>query len=956
MPRITFERHHRAHSKWKGMARRSVLSSLLLVCFPLVALGQVAITGKITGVVTDSSGAAIPHAAVTVRGPALMAPRTVMTQVDGTFLVDQLPIGIYEVTVTTPGFKTYVQRGVVINAGFTATLTVSLDVGQLQEVVTVMAETVVDVKTHSLKTTFDHDLLQSIPSGRDPWSTVAQVPGATLTRFDIGGSESYQQSTMQVHGSKPGQQVWSFNGLRLNWPGSSGGFTAFYIDYDSLQEFQVVTDAAPPEVGVGGVYMNMVTKSGSNEVHGLVAAYYLSSALQKSINRPLFKGVPVPAGIPFMMLRDTTANAGGPILKDRWWIFGAYRRYDISQRVLAVRRPDGTNISDVNHQSNTVLRSDFQITPNHRVNFQWLYNSQNRFFRRSTAFAFVDDQASWRQIEPAYILQGQWTGALTHNFILDARLGYLHLLFPLSYQPTVKPTDVSVADLTLSTLKGAAQYNFLNPAQTLRFAVSASYFKGAFLGGSHNLKFGYEVSTNRNGNFFDINGNINVFFNNNVPLRVDVFNTPIRAKSIFRETAAFFQDSWTLRQRLTVNAGVRFDHFRTFNPEQCSPEPSAFRDLFPTRCFPQSPDIAHWNDFVPRLGVAFDVTGKRRSVIRAGFNRFVLIEGTRLAEAVNPNILGGRSYRWTDANGDGFPQPSEFLAPTNFIGSFGGIVTRIDPRLKRPYSDQVNVGCEQQVYKDLRIGVGYFYRTNRRLISRRNMAVLPTDYTPTATLEGQPIVNPLTGQPLTLFNMTPSKVGKVDFLITNIPDLDDNAYHGVEITAVKRMSQNWQLLAGLTIQRAKGTFDAGLSDDFNNPNRDINRRANILDLDATYVFKLDGSYAWPYGFTTSVNYQHYTGYPLRPTNVFRGLSQLSETIALEPRGRRRLPDVDVLNLRISRMTRVTEQVGIELIVDFFNITNNNAVTDMVQAFGPNFLRPVNVLNPFVTRLGARVTF
>src|SRR5258708_32061223 len=138
-------------------------------------------------------------------------------------------------------------------------------------------------------------MLQDIPSGRDPWSTVAQVPGATVGTFDVAGDNSYQQSTMQVHGSTPAEQIYSFNGLDLNWPGANGGYTQFYTDHDSFEEFQVVADNAPSSVSIGGVYMNMVTKSGSNTLHGQAAMYYATAATQASPSAPTFSGAPVPA-------------------------------------------------------------------------------------------------------------------------------------------------------------------------------------------------------------------------------------------------------------------------------------------------------------------------------------------------------------------------------------------------------------------------------------------------------------------------------------------------------------------------------------------------------------------------------------------------------------------------------------------------------------------------------------
>lgn len=289
------------------------MTSLLLTSL----FGQVATTGKITGLVTDASGALVSGATIKVEGTALMANRNATSGNDGQFLIDLLPIGTYSVTIQASGFKTYVQTGVSLAAGFTATVNAHLDVGAVQESVTVTETSVVDVQTSSSGTTFTEGLLQNLPSGRDPWSTVAQAPGVTSSTVDVGGNQSYQQSYMQIHGSMPGEETYSWNGLRLNWPGSNGGYTSFYINHDAIQEFQLVTDQAPAEVGVGGLYMNLVTKSGSNQIHGLFAGYYLSGATEADERLPTFKGATVNAGAPFVMARDTTGSMGVPIIKDK---------------------------------------------------------------------------------------------------------------------------------------------------------------------------------------------------------------------------------------------------------------------------------------------------------------------------------------------------------------------------------------------------------------------------------------------------------------------------------------------------------------------------------------------------------------------------------------------------------------------------------------------------------------
>src|SRR5260370_38036234 len=256
-----------------------LLSLVLGLCLLPSSWSQVSTTGKITGVVTDPSGADIPNAMVKVKSPALMSNRSVLTQADGSYLFDLLPSGTYEVTITTTakGFRELHETGVVITAGFTATVNAKLQLGEIAQTVVVEGQPVVDLQNVQTSTTFDQTLLQDIPSGRDPWSTVEQMPGATSTTFDVAGNNSYQQSLMQVHGSTPAEQIYSFNGLDLNWPGLNGGYTQFYTNHDSFDEFQVVADNAPASVPIGGLYINMVTKSGSNQVHGQATLYYLTA-------------------------------------------------------------------------------------------------------------------------------------------------------------------------------------------------------------------------------------------------------------------------------------------------------------------------------------------------------------------------------------------------------------------------------------------------------------------------------------------------------------------------------------------------------------------------------------------------------------------------------------------------------------------------------------------------------
>jgi hypothetical protein len=973
------------------MRKGQYLLLILVSLIPGIVCGQIATTGKITGVVTDASGAAVPNGTVTVKSSALMTPRTTNTSADGSYLFDLLPAGTYEVTVTAAGFRGFTQTGIVITAGFTATVNAKLQVGEVTQVVKVEGEPVVDLQNNQTATTFDQNLLQDIPSGRDPWSTVAQMPGVTSSTFDVAGNNSYQQSAMQVHGSTQAEQIYSYNGLDLNWPGANGGYTQFYTNHDSFDEFQVVSDNAPASVPIGGIYMNQVTQSGSNQLHGLAAVYYLTAATQAGVTQPVFQGSPVSTGSPFNMTRDTSARLGGPILRDKWWLYGDYRRYDLNQRILAVTNQAGVPVVDINHQTNTDLRSDFQINPKNKFSFIWMYNEQNRFFRRDTAYQFVTQDASWRQIEPAYILEGLWTSQVTNNLLLDFRIGWNKIVFPLSYQPG--STGLNLQDIGTSTESGAAPNEFINPAWVLKWSASGSWYKGNWHG-THNFQFGFEWGKSYNSYLFKVNQGINAIFNSpgpqsfTTPFEVVAYNTPTTQKNYFRDTSFYLQDTWTLKRHITLNLGMRYDRFTTYYPTQTTDANLTFPQLFQaSHTFPASGNLADWNTVSPRIGVAFDPTGKGNSVIRFGYGIYYIMQGTGLAESANPNGLITLTFPWgpfkagctqCDANNDKIPQLSEWL-PANAtpVASSGG--AQINRNMSRPYSEEISAGYEKQLWRDLRVAATYYYRTKKNLYGSENAAVSKSDYVPITTLNGSPITNPLTNQPMTLFSFQPAdhtKYGAFNNLITNFSQLDNNSYHAVEFTAVKRLSNKWQVLSGFTIQRQKGVNGRGFSDEatgdnFTDPNLDINRNNNYLNLDSTYVFKIDSTYELPWKFGTSLNFQHYTGFPIQPTETFNipdanitpthpNPDIFSETVFLQPAGTQRLPSVNQLNLRFSREFPFGDRFRLTPTVDFFNVTNSQTTIAEVTQYSPPgggfYLKPALAINPFVTRFGLRFTF
>lgn len=929
----------------KRLATHAFLAFISLLAARDLSIAQVEISGRIVGTVTDATGAFIPGVSITVAGPTLFEPRMAVTSEAGTYFVDKLPLGEYKIAFSLPGFKTIERTGVTITANFSATINATLQVGTASETVDVVdAPPVVDVRTATQATVFDDRLLKEVPTGRDTWSTLETVPGLVSTKFDVGGTQSFQQTGVSAHGSN-GQTAYNINGLNLNWPGGSGSSTAFYFDNDGFQEVQAVTDAPQAETMVGGVQINMISKQGTNQIHGMALGNYTTAALATAPNYPMFNGATVPSGENISMMRDTDAQAGFPIIRDRLWWFSGYRRYDIDLADPGITRPDGSAIKDNNHQSNVDARLDVSVTSRNKLSLNWLYNSINRFYRGATGL--TDEDATRRQIEPAWIGQMQWTYTPTSNLVLETRFGNMTLHFGQGYQPAVKPGTISVTDSVLGTVKYAPPGgNAINYTWHVRGTETVSYIKPKWLGVNHNFRGGFEYAMENNGNSTYVYGDSAVTVANGVPQYASLLNTPFRSVDRINETAGFIQDSISLG-RLTINAGARYDRFLTFLP----PQSSLAGTFVGARSYPRWGNIV-FNDISPRISVAFDPSGTGKSVFRASYSRFVNLQGASLVDQFNPNASSSVRVTFTSLGPNNYP----IGLSSSPIFVDGGQFRTLDPNLRRGFSRQITAGYERQILSDVRVSIGYYYRAQGNFQTSFNHTLSLSDYSSLT------VINGLTGKPMTIYNLAPAKVGiNPNTIISNAATDPHNAYNAIEVNASKRMSKNWQVLTGFTIQRnsADSVYDP------TNPNADLYITGNRTTTDSTYVGKIAGTYRAPLGIAVSGNFQHYTGYPQQATEVFSNgvdatgatvkLNQGALTVPLENIGADRLPSVNLLNLRFGYVKN-WEIYKFSPTVDLDNIFNVNTVTSMTTTIGPNFNKPLTTISQRFVRFGLRIEF
>jgi Carboxypeptidase regulatory-like domain/TonB-dependent Receptor Plug Domain len=304
-----------------------VLVSLLATGAPRVLRAQVA-GGTIAGTITDSTGAVVPGATITVRSTETNASRELTTNKDGFYQAPDLPAGKYEVTAKGQGFNTEVASNITLTVGARQSVNLTLKIGQSAEIVDVAASApTVDATTSSVSEVVDSKKIVELPlNGRD-WTSLAVLqPGVATVRTQatIGINNTRDNrglgNQLSIAGNRPEQNNYRLDGISINdyANGAPGSILGVDLGVDSIQEFSVVTGNADASYGktAGGV-LNAITRSGSNSFHGTAFEFIRNSALDA---RNYFDGPKIPA----FKRNQFGGSAGGPIWKDHTFIFGNY--------------------------------------------------------------------------------------------------------------------------------------------------------------------------------------------------------------------------------------------------------------------------------------------------------------------------------------------------------------------------------------------------------------------------------------------------------------------------------------------------------------------------------------------------------------------------------------------------------------------------------------------------------
>ena len=927
----------------KGQTRRIWCAVGVALLLAASQVGAQATSGSIRGVVTDPEGGVIPGVTVLAISSSLVAgQQSAITSEQGVFRFPSLPVGSYVLEAHMPGFQSVRRENVVVALGQDQDVSLQLGDVTISEEIVVVAEAM-QVSTVDNKVDFNlgESYIERQPLSRDPVDLMNYAPGIQNDQA-YGAPSTYQNA-------------YNVDGVDVSDPELGSQWVLPSMDW--VEEVQVAGLGADAEYGgFTGAVINLVTKSGGNDFHGDVRAYYSGSGLN-SENTP--EGVEGANTVDSYL--DASVNLGGPIVTDKVWFFASGNwSEEVVEPFFASGAPDGDREQNTETRETLIGKITWQLNASNRLLGLVDYDGKTEDYRGVGDVTLAS--ASQRQDSPNFVYNLSLESLINNaNFLVAKVTGFTGSDDRLSYGSLDEPGRYDLD----------SGFEWVNQDQTGykdvdRLAVDASWnlFADGLIatGDSHDFKFGIlvetfssEYITHRNGGFTYVDDS---YYGGSdgygCATLDDYFGDPSCAlyssdrggewslRADMDGVHAYAQDSWKVG-RFAVNLGVRYSSYAGNFKDPVADPTNGTGDVY-------SQDM--WS---PRAGVVWDLLGDGDTALKFHYGRYY--EGltvTMFDREASGNALSDTEYwDWDFDAGEWFENGGTVEARATMDGDIG-----------HPYVDQYVATLEHQLGRNMLVGVDYIHRETKSI----NAMVVANvdDYDPQIAPD-----NPFGGGDLPFYDL----LDEQQYLITN-PEIATRDYDSVALRARRRYAGGWSLDGSLVWSDLTGTADysyTGYDTGFDDQNGFVNADGT-LPFNSEWVLKISGSVDLPWKILLSGFYQYRTGEYWTPYVRMRGLYYNDRTsVFLTPRGSQQYDDRDVLDLRLQKDFGLGERMVLGLFVDAFNVFDSDKVTDLVERWGdyyydytnpgvpdwaPSsaFMDPESIQTPREIRLGAKLSW
>lgn len=874
--------------------------------------------------------------------------RTTTADEHGNFRFLNVPPGFHTLSLEPTGFQP-ARREVAVQVGRNVVVDVTMAVAGAQESVTVLGPALPrDSRKVQTGQIFDEQYLREVPTTRDVYAILRQVPGVLLSDMNVGGTgfTLFRPEEFVGKGARGGQNIFNLDGATV----SLGGFSASFFDFDSLASVTVVTGGSDPSIASPGVTVNLVTKRGTNELEGSARAVYID-------------GGPWEYGF----------EVGGPLWKDHVWLWGAWANPTFNSETFFL--PDGEPVRS--RERNTMWNAKLTAQP---VAENSLTLSYSRFHRDVDGRGAAPDVSAPSTLDVE--LQGVTYG-MEDSHVLSKELSWT---IDYSYMPILRDAvpkgglDRQAYLDSRSVWRNSKEWRSSDPTYHQVGLTASAFFAAGGVRHELELGVGYRHSENQATEGWPADQLVGLAY----PDGPRALVTRVQNARYLDEFYDVYLSDTFRTGDFTISLGARFDYQRSRNLASSVGANEAFPDLLPAVQFEGDTGYPlSWSSLQPRLSATYAIGADRKTLLRASYGQFSDQLGHEVFLIGPFPGIATLDLPWNDANHNGIVEASEVVVDFDNDVNWENVnpwnpastdsVNEIAPGTYPPETHEFTFGIEREVASDLSAAFTYTHRRLRGPLFSFLTGTNRGSYAYEGNAHGR-ATDPATGfvldfsEPYYSLTTDPAPIGTV------LQNRDTSeTYNGLELRLEKTFSNGWLLTVGAAYNSWRQEIGRGAIVNPNNevPGTNASGPVVVGDINATWQFNAGGSATLPLGIQAGVNFFGRQGFPILyfVEAVTHDTMDNRPALQIGSAATYRTPNVYQLDLELKRDFLIASAVTVTPVLSFFNVLDDHTIlardgrvgtydSSIPTAFIPNdrFNAVAEQLGPRAFRAGVWISF